>query len=108
MCTCQETIEQLKRVTRQVLPPNARAILYGSRARGDARNDSDWDILLLIDKDQLLPSDYDSISYPLTLLGWEIGEEINPIIYTLKEWEQYHLSPFCQNVEKEGINLLTA
>ena len=29
--------------------PSARGILYGSRARGDGRPDSDWDILVLLE-----------------------------------------------------------
>ncbi|MDL1958218.1 MAG: nucleotidyltransferase domain-containing protein [Deltaproteobacteria bacterium] len=35
----------------QILSKNARQIiLFGSRARGDAERDSDYDILLLVDK----------------------------------------------------------
>lgn len=32
----------------EVLPLGAHAILFGSRARGDARHDSDWDVLILL------------------------------------------------------------
>ena len=31
---------------------NAEAFLFGSRARGDYRKDSDWDILILIDSNK--------------------------------------------------------
>lgn len=31
------------------IDPNAQIILYGSRARGTERNDSDWDVLVLTD-----------------------------------------------------------
>ena len=30
--------------------PAAKVILFGSRARGDSNHQSDWDILVLIDK----------------------------------------------------------
>ena len=53
-------------------PSVARAILFGSRARGEARTDSDWDILILLDKERVTPEDIDTISYPIRELGWEI------------------------------------
>lgn len=31
--------------------PDARVILYGSRARGEARRWSDWDLLVVVDGD---------------------------------------------------------
>jgi hypothetical protein len=37
-------------------------------------------------KDTLTQADYDTVSYPFVLLGCELGEEINPILYTEKEW----------------------
>ena len=87
------------------MPQGGHAILYGSRARGDAHKKSDWDILILLNKDHLEQTDYDNVSYPFVLLGCDVGEEINPIMYTKKEWESYHFTPFYENVTRDGINL---
>ena len=38
---------------REVLPGDAQLLFFGSRARGDNRNDSDWDILILLNKNKL-------------------------------------------------------
>ena len=54
----QEEILNRIRMTLQAVAPEAKAVLYGSRARGDAREDSDWDILILIDKDRVDGVDY--------------------------------------------------
>lgn len=96
---------QIKRLAAITVPKDGKAILYGSRARGDARKDSDWDVLILLNKDKLEQSDYDNISYPFVLLGCDMGEEINPILYTTKEWDSYKITPFYENVIREGIKL---
>ena len=95
--------DSIRKLLAQILPPNATARLYGSQARGDAHRGSDWDILIVMDKDKLLPNDYDTVTYPLTKLGWELGAEINPIMYTKKEWEQSRITPFYHNVEQDAI-----
>lgn len=78
MSTDDKTILKIKDIAKSAIPSGSKAILYGSRARGDARNDSDWDILILLDKDKLEQTDYDRISYPFVLLGCDLGTEINP------------------------------
>lgn len=64
-----------------------------------------WDILIVLDKDKLTPEDYDTITYPLTKLGWDLGAEINPIMYTKKEWEASRITPFYHNVTEDAIAL---
>lgn len=89
----------------QKVAPQAKAILFGSRARGDYHSDSDWDILILIDKPKLEPSDFDTISYPLYELGWKLDEKISPKLYTINDWLKRNFTPFYKNVEEEGIAL---
>jgi len=43
-----ELIEQIKHAVHEV-EPDAEIILYGSRSRGDALAESDWDFLILVD-----------------------------------------------------------
>lgn len=101
----KKIIENIKKTLDASLPKQATAMLYGSQARGDAHQGSDWDILIVLDKDRLTPEDYDTITYPLTKLGWDLGAEINPIMYTKKEWEASRITPFYHNVIKNGIAL---
>ncbi len=104
--TRNNAIAQIKKVASTAIPKGGKAILYGSRARGDEHQGSDWDILILLNKEHLEQADYDNISYPFVLLGCEIGEEINPIMYTNNEWESYRITPFYENVTREGVNLI--
>ncbi len=90
----------------QIVPKGAIVILFGSRARGDAREDSDWDVLILLDKDHITSQDIDDYSYPLRELGWDYNQCINTILYTKRDWESSIISPFRENVTEDGIRLL--
>ena len=96
---------KLAELLHRIEPVRSQAILFGSRARGTARPDSDWDVLILLDKDRISASDHDNISYPLRELGWEINQMINPILFTKREWESKHSTLFYKNVMTEGIAL---
>ena len=47
-------VEQIKALGKKVLPKGSHLLLYGSRARGDNRPDSDWDLLVLLTRQPTL------------------------------------------------------
>lgn len=100
-----KVIERIKETAERILPPEASLWLYGSRARGDARPDSDYDLLILLDKDKLSYHDYDNYTYPLCELGIDIDAEINPQIYVRKDWMSWWRAPFYKQVEQDKIIL---
>ena len=81
-----QMINHIKQTAARVLPKGSTLYLYGSRARGDYNSDSDWDLLLLLDKPRLELGDFDKYSYPFVLMGWDLGADIRPHAYTKDEW----------------------
>lgn len=102
----QPFIEQLTQLGKTVLPEDASLWLYGSRARGEATQDSDWDLLILLSKDKSEFEDFGRYAYPFTEMGAECNEYIVPQIYTRKQWKKYAFTPFVKNVERDKIILL--
>lgn len=100
-----DVIKHIKEVAERTIPANGHVLLYGSRARNEAHEDSDWDLLILLDKSRIEKKDYDNVAFPFTSLGWDIGEMIIPVIYTQEEWKSCQCLPFYKNVENDKIVL---
>ena len=101
----EHIVNQIREIVHRVAP-TAKAILYGSEARGDAREYSDIDLLVLLDKEKLTFDDEAEISWPLYELEIKTGVPINPYIISRKTWENRPFkTPFYVNVVNEGIVL---
>jgi uncharacterized protein len=88
----------------QKIEPTIQLILYGSRARGDARPDSDWDLLLLTEKNKLSFEEEDAFRTPVYLAELTIGEAFSLQIFTKYAWEnKFYITPYYQNIQREGI-----
>ena len=101
----QQIFSKIKAVKRQILP-NEKVILFGSQARGDARPDSDWDLLVVLNKKGKRDwNDFDEYASPFEEIGWDYGVTINSLLYTQEEWEKRKITPFYKNIENEGIEV---
>lgn len=98
-------LNQIKKIVTEQ-EPKAKIYLYGSRSRGSASGNSDWDLLILLNKENVSQEDEQKIIYPLYDLEFDTGEVISPMIYSEKEWNtKYKITPFYENVMREGILL---
>lgn len=88
------------------IEPDAEVILFGSEARGDARPDSDIDLLVLLSGDKKSVDREMEFFGPLCLLEGQTGISISPKIYLKKDWENRpFVTPFYLNVMREGVAL---
>ena len=77
--------------------------LYGSRARGDFNDGSDYDFLIIVDKRDHEMSDF-VIDESVKILN-NYNELISVIIYEEQEWDFKKYIPLGKNILKEGILL---
>lgn len=86
--------------------PEAEVFLYGSRARGNEKINSDWDLLILLNS-KLLTFDFEkqfiNAFYDIEI---ETGEIISPLIYSKTDWfENHKITPLFENIQNDGVRL---
>ena len=87
-----------------------KIILYGSYARGDQNEESDIDIMILVDLDEQNIKDYDAKLSDITFdINLDNDLMIMPIVKNenhFRKWIEAY--PFYRNIEKEGVKLYAA
>lgn len=96
-------LNRCKQIVLEILP-GAEIILYGSRARGDASEDSDFDLLILVNEPVHWKTER-SLGDRLYNLELETGKLLSLQLITREKWNSpmFQAMPFRLNVEREGV-----
>ena len=101
-----EFVSQIKIIFGETL---REVMLYGAYARGDYNENSDVDVMIIADiaESEVMKYTYEVANY----LGEALIDHnvvITPVVESHKKYEQYkNVIPFLQNVQKEGIRLVS-
>ena len=102
--TKRENILRLVKSRIKEVDPDSRILLFGSRARGKSRKDSDWDFLIL--SNRTVDRDFkNQISDTLFEVELETDEVLTGIVQNSIIWDDYKLTTFYQNVLRDGIEI---
>ncbi len=83
-----------------------RMVIYGSKARGDAHEDSDMDVLIIVrNESNGLKRPLRRIGYDLAATSWAVP---SIMAYTQAEWERLKTlqSTYREAVERDGVSVL--
>jgi len=101
----RKILKKLKKALLSIYGENVDSIiLYGSRARGDARDDLDIDILVVLTKDFNYSEMLRLSSEIVASLSLENDVVISRAFVTKAQYDKLQI-PFLMNVRREGVTV---
>ncbi|MBD2754827.1 nucleotidyltransferase domain-containing protein [Spirosoma validum] len=96
-------LQEVKRYVHEI-DPQAEVWLFGSRARGDARDDSDWDFLVLTEQSVNRVFKYKVWDHlnDLELLAERV---MSTRVQNKTDWEDVEVTDLYQNIKDDGRRL---
>lgn len=104
----KEVITKFAEEVKKIYGPKLyKVILYGSCARGEFRQDSDIDIMVLLDVPQeAISLERNRILEISDKLDWDYDVVLTPVFQSYKLYQEYiPVSKFYQNVQREGVQI---
>ena len=102
----EKIIERLINVAREIFQEKKGEVyLYGSQARKDASEFSDWDILVLTEEELGKEESFNKYGFPFCEIGWYLEEDINPLVFSQKEWNAQNQTYFFYTVMQDAIKI---
>jgi len=97
-----DSVKQFLARSRALGLPVVGGVLYGSQARGEARADSDIDLLVLVE-DGLDEEAFEKVQLRLLHLLWDMDTRIEPRAIPAAAFELDQASPLIEVARDEGI-----
>ncbi len=99
--TPNDAVSEFQARIQEVLGSRLKELwLFGSRARGDNRPDSDYDFLVVADGDRAELRELVASAENEIML--KSGEVLASVVYTTELWRQARNAPLGMNVQREG------
>ncbi len=102
----REIVERFATEAKRIYGTSLRnVILYGSCARGDFEQDSDIDIMVLLDAPQEeMGIERKKILEVSNQLDWDYDVVLTPVFQNYQLYQKYmSVSKYYQNVQREGV-----
>jgi len=103
----KEALRNFVEMLHQSLGENlVRIILFGSKARGEAKRGSDIDLLVIVQERNLSTEKMVIAQITETELHYNIYR-LSPIIYSVRDYEERKKigTPFISEIESDGVTL---
>ena len=99
-----DVLSRFKRRAADALPGRvAKVVLYGSRARGSAQPDSDWDVAVFLAGAAPLAEDWRALADAAYDLIVESGQFIQPLALPVARWGED--SALLRDIREHGVEI---